>query len=62
MASFTEHCAETTEVLGKPFEEVHRWLDEFVGKLLLHRLDNQRMYFLNRRQQRTQRMNSFPLR
>jgi len=31
MPSFTEHCAETTAVLGKPFEEVHRWLDEFAG-------------------------------
>jgi len=32
MPSFTEHCAETTAVLGKPFEEVHRWLDEFAGQ------------------------------
>jgi hypothetical protein len=32
MPSFTEHCAETTPVLGKPFEEVHRWLDAFGGK------------------------------
>lgn len=32
MPSFTQHCAETTAVLGKPFEEVHRWLDEFAGK------------------------------
>jgi hypothetical protein len=32
MPSFIEHCADTTAVLGKPFEEVHRWLDEFAGK------------------------------
>jgi hypothetical protein len=32
ISSFTEHYAETTGVLGKPFEEVHRWLDEFAAK------------------------------
>jgi hypothetical protein len=32
MPSFAEHCAETTAALGEPFEEVHRWLDEFAGK------------------------------
>ena len=32
MPSFTEHCAETTAVLGKSFEDVHRWLDEFAGQ------------------------------
>jgi hypothetical protein len=32
MPSFTEHCAQTTAVLVKPFEEVHRWLDEFAGQ------------------------------
>jgi len=32
MPSFTEHCTETTAALGKPFEEAHRWLDEFAGK------------------------------
>jgi hypothetical protein len=32
MPSLTEHCAETIVVLGKPFEEVHRWLDEFAGQ------------------------------
>jgi hypothetical protein len=32
MPSLAEHCAETTAALGKPFEEVHRWLDEFAGK------------------------------
>lgn len=26
---FDEHCAECTEKLGKPFDEVHHWLDEF---------------------------------
>ena len=32
MPSLTEHCAETIVVLGKLFEEVHRWLDEFAGQ------------------------------
>ena len=32
MPSFTEHCAETTAALGMPYEDVHRWLDEFAGK------------------------------
>jgi hypothetical protein len=27
-----EQGAETTGVLGKPFEEVNRWLDEFAGQ------------------------------
>lgn len=32
MPSLQEHCAATEELLGQPFEEVHRWLDEFAGK------------------------------
>ena len=32
MPSFSQHCAETTTILGQSFEEVHRWLDEFAGK------------------------------
>jgi hypothetical protein len=32
MPSFEQHCAETMSALGKPFEEVHLWLDEFAGK------------------------------
>lgn len=32
MPSLTEHCSETITVLGEPFEQVHRWLDEFAGK------------------------------
>lgn len=31
MASFKEHCQETIKLLGKPYKEVHRWLDEFAG-------------------------------
>ena len=27
--TFEEHCSESIELFGKPFEEVHRWLDEF---------------------------------
>jgi hypothetical protein len=32
MSSLEEHCAETLRLLGKPFPEVHQWLDEFAGK------------------------------
>ena len=28
----SHNCAETTAVLGQPFGEVHRWLDEFAGQ------------------------------
>ncbi len=27
--TFNEHCKESIEKLGSPFEEVHIWLDEF---------------------------------
>ena len=27
--TFEEHCKETSTLFGKPYEEVHRWLDEF---------------------------------
>ena len=26
---FEEHCEEIIWLFGKPYEEVHRWLDEF---------------------------------
>lgn len=29
---FEEHCAESVTLFGKPYAEVHRWLDEFAGK------------------------------
>lgn len=29
MATQEAHCAETERALGKPYAEVHRWLDEF---------------------------------
>jgi hypothetical protein len=29
---FEEHCAESERIFGKPYEKVHRWLDEFAGK------------------------------
>jgi hypothetical protein len=32
MPSFEQHCAETEALLGRPFPEVHLWLDEFAGK------------------------------
>jgi len=27
--TFEEHCRESTLLFGKPYEEVHKWLDEF---------------------------------
>jgi len=32
MAHFEQHCAEALGKFGKPYAEVHRWLDEFAGK------------------------------
>ena len=29
MSTFKEHCKECEEALGKPWDVVHRWLDEF---------------------------------
>ncbi len=29
---FEDHCKESIVILGEPFAEVHRWLDEFAGK------------------------------
>ncbi|QAZ67273.1 DUF6915 family protein [Solidesulfovibrio carbinolicus] len=29
MASFEQHCQETQNILGKRYEAVHKWLDEF---------------------------------
>ena len=31
MPSFDYHCQDCIEKLGKPYEEVHKWLDEFMG-------------------------------
>jgi hypothetical protein len=31
MSSFEKHCEESERLFGKPFKEVHRWLDEFQG-------------------------------
>jgi hypothetical protein len=31
MPRFEDHCAESLRLFGKPYEEVHRWLDEFAG-------------------------------
>jgi hypothetical protein len=30
MAHFKVHCEDCVKELGKPYEEVHKWLDEFV--------------------------------
>lgn len=29
---FEDHCEESIRLFGKPYEEVHLWLDEFAGK------------------------------
>jgi hypothetical protein len=29
MATLEAHCAETERILGKPYTEVHKWLDKF---------------------------------
>ena len=31
MGSFVRHCKESIERFGGPFEEVHKWLDEYAG-------------------------------
>ncbi len=31
MSTFARHCQESVELFGNPYEEVHRWLDEFHG-------------------------------
>ena len=32
MPSFEQHCAEAQQRFGKPYAEVHQWLDEFAGQ------------------------------
>ena len=32
MPSFEQHCIESVQLFGEPFEEVHRWLDELAGR------------------------------
>jgi hypothetical protein len=32
MSTFEKHCQQALAQFGKPYEEVHRWLDEFAGK------------------------------
>ena len=32
MATFEKHCLESIALFGKPYEEVHLWLDEFHGR------------------------------
>ena len=41
MASYKEHCADCKEQLGKNWEIVHRWLDEYAKiywPLMVHRI------------------------
>ena len=28
----TKHCKESIVLFGEPYEEIHKWLDEFAGK------------------------------
>ena len=32
MSTFGEHCQQSITVFGKPYEEVHTWLDEFFAR------------------------------
>lgn len=32
MPTFEKHCRKAVSQFGKPYEEIHRWLDEFAGK------------------------------
>jgi len=29
--TFAEHCQESVRLFGKPFEDIHSWLDAFAG-------------------------------
>lgn len=31
MSKFEAHCQESIRLFGDPYEEIHRWLDEFQG-------------------------------
>lgn len=31
MSTLEKHCEESVRLFGRPYEEVHRWLDEFMG-------------------------------
>jgi hypothetical protein len=31
MSTFEKHCEESLRLFGKPYDEVHNWLDEFQG-------------------------------
>jgi hypothetical protein len=32
MSSLEQHCQDSIAKLGQPFEDVHRWMDEYAGK------------------------------
>jgi len=32
MSTFEEHCQESIKLFGRPYEEVHKWLDEFMER------------------------------
>jgi hypothetical protein len=31
MSTFDKHCEESLRLFGKPYDEIHNWLDEFQG-------------------------------
>jgi len=31
VSTFEQHCQESISLVGKPYEQVHKWLDEFMG-------------------------------
>lgn len=31
MSTLADHCQESIRVFGKPYDEIHKWLDEFAG-------------------------------
>lgn len=35
MSKFVDHCKESLELFGKPYEELHRWFDGVPGTVYL---------------------------
>jgi hypothetical protein len=44
--TLAEHMAESLTLFGAPFEEVHRWLDEFAGTPLCRMRHRQKRHHL----------------
>jgi hypothetical protein len=47
MPSLKEHCDQTTKAFGKPFEQVHVWLDAFAGKAPLYMRHRRKRHHLD---------------